>query len=181
MLEKEYKLTPTDVINGCAELGLEIGKRQLQRWAKAGLVTRSYQQGAGRGYGTISLYRADAPAELFASEVLMQKLKLRRNMKRVAEIRALAVTEDKQNFWRHVFDSPDNLAAAIWLMYYAKALGEQIPVKIYREGVLGSEGVITLKVLVEGDNYYRQTKFIEEKDDPEHYREWQGLLRNLWG
>ena len=195
---KEYKLTPTDVINGCAELGLEIGERKLQRRTEAGLVTKPYRKGAGRGYGTISLYRADAPAELFASEVLMQKLKLRRNVARAAEIRALAVTEDKQNFWRHVFDSPDNLAAAAWLAHYTKGLNQRLRISIFIKEQTDLEGAREIRL-----ERYHVTHYdpvadsfeepregfdwlgvlapvtIREKDDPDKFAEWQDMIDKL--
>ncbi|MGI6596806.1 MAG: hypothetical protein ACOX2T_03225 [bacterium] len=197
----KYSLTPADVINRCAELGLEIGERKLQRRTEAGLVTKPYRKGAGRGYGTISLYRADAPAELFASEVLMQKLKLRRNVARAAEIRALAVTEDKQNFWRHVFDSPDNLPAAAWLAYYAGALKQNMPVTVIwkTEGAIQGIRKITLELLpvlrfnsvtsttedwmeeykeFDWMGVYSPTT-IKEEDDPAKFAEWEDITKKL--
>lgn len=184
---KQYELPPTDVMNGCAELGIKISARTLQRHTKAGLVTMPYRKGGGRGVGTVSLYRADAPAEIYASE----KLRRRWSVERVAEIRAIACVNDKKAFWLQVFNSPDNLAAAAWLYYYAEALKEKMPVAIFwktQKQMLGSDREITLEVFPTryhdspaGFDFLEllNKKTISEKDDPEKFKEWQAVLHDL--
>ncbi|HKM39042.1 MAG TPA: hypothetical protein VJ036_02110 [bacterium] len=125
----EYSLRPADVVNECAKLGFKITKKTIQRRREAGLVTQPYYSGGKRGPGANAFYRKDAPAELYASETLIRKLRPWRSIEQVANIRALACTENIEAFWRSVRDCPDNYAAEVWLLFYAKALGLHMPIR----------------------------------------------------
>ena len=124
----EYKLTPQDVIDQLLRLGFSVKPKTLQRRYQDELIPRPFMKGGGRGKGTIVLYPDDTPAEFYASEHLKDKLGI--DFKEVAEIRQIALQDDKNAFWLNVFKSPKNFAALVWLALKAEAMGQRLPVTV---------------------------------------------------